>query len=201
MKIISQGAEAVLLQEKDAIVKERRPKQYRLPELDDVLRKQRTRREAKVMETLTLLKIPCPRLLAIDDKGRCVTMENIKGSTLSDVLESAPYMQLFTTIGKYVGLMHANHIIHGDLTTSNIMLTPEKEIVFVDFGLSFFSTKREDKAVDLHLLQQALASKHYTIADACWSAFCKGYSSSPDHKAILQRLAHVQQRGRNKAKH
>lgn len=204
MKAISQGAEAVLFQENTFIIKERRRKEYRVPELDDLLRKQRTRREAKIMEKLSSLKIPCPGLLTMDDKQMRIRMKKIEGSTLSDVLESVPYQQIFKTIGKYIARMHDNNIIHGDLTTSNIMLTqakdPENRIVFVDFGLSFVSTKIEDKAVDLHLLQEALASKHYTIAEACWSAFLKGYSPA-DQRAILQRLTQVQQRGRNKAKH
>jgi len=102
-------------------------------------------------------------------------------------------------LGKKIGILHSNNIIHGDLTTSNMIL--DNEIKFIDFGLSFFSTKEEDKAVDLHLLRQALESKHHDIWEKCFEAALKGYKKSyPEHSIVLNRLQKVEARGRNKHK-
>ena len=76
-----------------------------------------------------------------------------------------------------------------------------KEIHFIDFGLSFFSNKVEDKAVDLNVLWQALHSKHYDIAKECFDTILEAYKEN--HKEadqILTRLTVVQKRGRNKKK-
>ncbi|KAG8960684.1 serine/threonine-protein kinase bud32 [Tulasnella sp. 419] len=74
---------------------------------------------------------------------------------------------LMTMIGKELGKMHTADVIHGDLTTSNMMLrsiASEKEskpqIVLIDFGLSFQSSMVEDKAVDLYVLERAFNSTH-----------------------------------------
>ena len=58
--------------------------------------------------------------------------------------------------------MHAIDVIHGDLTTSNMLLrsTSPPSIVLIDFGLSYVSSLVEDKAVDLYVLERALASTH-----------------------------------------
>ena len=77
----------------------------------------------------------------------------------------------------------------------------DKEIYFIDFGLSFFSNKIEDKAVDLHLLRQALESKHYKIWEKAFESVLFGYKSkAQDAKEILARFEKVEERGRNKTK-
>ena len=76
-----------------------------------------------------------------------------------------------------------------------------KEIYFIDFGLSYFSHKIEDKAVDLHLLKQALESKHYKVWEKCFKAALKAYKKeSEDTKEVLKRLETVEKRGRYKSK-
>jgi Kae1-associated kinase Bud32 len=90
-------------------------------------------------------------------------------------------------------------IIHGDLTTSNMILN--SEVFFIDFGLSFFSEKVEDKAVDLHLLRQALESKHYKVWEECFTAVRQGYEGTAnDAELVLKRLEVVESRGRYKRK-
>jgi len=75
------------------------------------------------------------------------------------------------------------------------------EIKFIDYGLSFFSDKIEDKAVDLHLLRQALESKHHNTWEECFKSALDGYRDSyPEHELVLKRLDAVEKRGRNKAK-
>jgi len=197
-KKIDSGAEATIFLEGTTIVKDRIKKEYRHPEIDERLRKFRTRREAKVLDKLKAIDFPAPTLHDMCDKAMQLRMEIVNGNKIRDILYRDP-VTLSEEIGKKIGILHKNDIIHGDLTTSNMIL--EKEIKFIDFGLSFFSNKVEDKAVDLHLLRQALESKHYDIWEKCFEAALKGYCETyPEHKLVLNRLQKVEKRGRNKAK-
>ncbi|MBR9691392.1 Kae1-associated serine/threonine protein kinase [Candidatus Woesearchaeota archaeon] len=198
MKELDRGAEATISVDGDVVLKDRVKKSYRLNEIDDKLRKFRTRREAKVLNKLEELNFPAPRLHAMCDKLMQLRMDMVQGNKLRDVLYQNPVV-LSEELGKKIGIMHTNDIIHGDLTTSNMIL--DNEIKFIDFGLSFFSAKEEDKAVDLHLLRQALESKHYDIWEKCFEAALKGYKQgNSDSSVVLDRLKQVEARGRNKAK-
>src|SRR3989344_7815516 len=153
-----QGAEAIVSQQKKLLKKDRIVKGYRHPELDQKLRHARTKREAKVLEKLRVLGIPVPELYDIDNTS--LTIELIKGKPLRVVLDKNP-VSYAKEVGILIGKMHAANIIHGDLTTSNMIVHPKKGIHLIDFGLSFFSPKDEDKAVDLHVLNKALEAKHH----------------------------------------
>lgn len=196
-KQIDKGAEAIIYLDEN-IIKDRIKKSYRLKEIDEKLRKSRTKREAKVLEKLTLTNFPVPKLIYCDKK-EIIEMEHIKGPKLRDVLEKKDYIRLSKELGKKIAIMHNNHIIHGDLTTSNMILN--NEIFFIDFGLSFFSHKIEDKAVDLHLLKQALESKHYKIWKKSFNAALNSYKKECNNgKEIIARLEKVEARGRYKGK-
>ena len=195
-KIIDQGAEATISLNDTTIIKDRLKKSYRLKEIDEKLRKSRTRREAKVLNKLQELDFPAPRLNDMCDSAMQLRMEFIKGNKVRDILYQEP-LALSEEIGKKLGTLHENNIIHGDLTTSNMIL--DNEIKFIDFGLSFFSTKNEDKAVDIHLLRQALESKHHQNWEECFNAVLKGYKETyPKHEEVLTKLHEVEKRGRNK---
>ena len=197
-KIIDKGAEATISLDNNVILKDRVEKSYRLKQIDEKLRKFRTRREAKVLNKLEELNFPAPRLHAMCDQAMQLRMDMIQGNKLRDVLYKEP-VALSQEIGKKIGILHSNDIIHGDLTTSNMIL--DNEIKFIDFGLSFFSHKEEDKAVDLHLLRQALESKHYNIWEKCFEAALKGYRQTyPEANLVLDRLEKVESRGSNKNK-
>ena len=101
-----------------------------------------------------------------------------------------------------VGKLHAQNIIHGDLTTSNMLVTPQtRELTFIDFGLSVFSDKVEDKAVDLFLLDRALESKHYQLYPKIFEQILEGYKEAyPEAVTVLERFNAVMKRGRNKKK-
>ena len=200
MKRIAQGAEAIIYLNKN-IIKDRIKKSYRLKEIDEKLRKFRTKREAKVIEKLSAISFPAPRLIHSDSK-EIIKMDYIKGDKLRDVLEKKDYVKLSKELGKKIAILHNNNIIHGDLTTSNMILNNiNNEIFFIDFGLSFFSHKIEDKAVDLHLLKQALESKHYKIWEKCFDAAIKSYEKESNNgKEVIARLEKVEARGRYKGK-
>ncbi|RMF06030.1 Kae1-associated serine/threonine protein kinase [Candidatus Woesearchaeota archaeon] len=193
--LIAQGAEAKLYDKGDEILKERFEKKYRLEEIDVKLRKFRTRREAKVLSRLQEMGFPSPKLISFDDKKMEIEMEKIDGPLVKDVLESSDCKKLCKEMGVLVRRMHDAGIIHGDLTTSNMILK-EGKVFFIDFGLSFFSEKVEDKAVDLHLLREALESKHHTIWKECFAEVLKGYND----RNVEARLEKVEGRGRYKGK-
>lgn len=213
MKQIAQGAEAVLYQTENSIVKDRFKKTYRHSHIDEQLRKFRTKREAKVIEKLSQLNFPAPKLIKVDSQK--IEMQFIKGDKVRDIFNKN-YKNLAEEIGQKLAILHQNHIIHGDLTTSNMILGNRrfpssenqddfllfnKEIHFIDFGLSFFSEKTEDKAVDLHLLDRALESKHFQVYPSCFQIALKSYQKHyPEAKQVLSRLETVQSRGRNKNK-
>src|SRR3989338_4028895 len=197
-RLIAQGAEAKLFLEEGRILKERFAKTYRIQEIDDKLRGSRTRREAKVLQKLEMINFPAPKLIKSDDKEN-ILIKKIEGKLVKDVLEKSDYKKLCAEIGKKVAILHNNLIIHGDLTTSNMIYN--KEIYFIDFGLSFFSEKAEDRAVDLHLLKEAFESKHYKIWEACFKSVLEGYRKEASKSGeTLKRLEAVEKRGRYRAK-
>ena len=194
-QILGQGAEAIIFKVDGAVLKERPVKNYRLPIIDEKLRKQRTRKEAKILEKLNGIGISAPKLLNTDDKTMKIEMSFIDGEKVRDILHKKP--ELAREIGKLVGKLHQNDIIHSDLTTSNMIFNDKLHLI--DFGLSFVSQKVEDKAVDLHLLDRALESKHHDIYKECMQKVTEGYKETySDAQSVLDRLSIVQKRGRNK---
>ena len=198
-KILDKGAEATIFLDKNTVTKSREEKLYRLKQIDDKLRKFRTKRESKVLNKLQEIDFPAPKLIDMCDKAMEIRMEMVQGNKLRDVLYKDP-LNLGREIGQKIGILHNNDIIHGDLTTSNMIL--DNEVFLIDFGLSFFSAKEEDKAVDLHLLRQGLESKHHQKWGEIFQQAIEGYKqTNPNHTLVLNRLKQVESRGRHKGKH
>jgi len=198
MKLIAQGAESKLFLVKGKVVKNRFRKTYRIREIDERLRKARTKREAKVLDRLQKIHFPVPKLIKSNNNDN-LEIQYIKGKLLKNILNGKNCIKLCKEIGEKVAILHNNNIIHGDLTTSNMIFN--KEIYFIDFGLSFFSMKVEDKAVDLHLLKEALESKHSEIWKKSYKAALEGYlKKADDGKKVLERIKIVEKRGRYKNK-
>lgn len=201
-KLFAQGAEAKLFLENDLIVKNRFPKSYRIKEIDERLRGFRTRREAKILQKLKAINFHSPRLIKSDNKEN-ILIERVSGNLLKNVLDKEIFFdkqkKLCAEIGEKIAILHNNSIIHGDLTTSNMIFN--KQIYFIDFGLSFFSDKAEDKAVDLHLFKEGLESKHYRIWEDCFKSALDGYKKeAKKSEETLKRLEAVEKRGRYRAK-
>ncbi len=197
MKTIQKGAEATIFLDKNKIIKERFPKSYRLKVIDEKLRKQRTKSEAKIINKLEKT-VNVPKIIKSDDKEK-IEMEYIKGDKLSESFEKLNYKEIAKKIGESIKKIHDQDIIHGDLTTSN-MIMKDKELYIIDFGLAFHSNKIEDKAVDLHLLQQALESKHYKIAEVVLKIILNNYNPKQE-KEIKNRVKIIEKRGRYKDKY
>jgi len=217
-KIIAQAAESIIIKDGNKIIKRRIKKGYRIPEIDEKLRKLRKRSERKIIEKLQN-KINVPEIIKVDEKNKEIDMSFIKGKKLSEDLDKLSLKEqekVCRNIGQEIGKMHDENIIHGDLTTSNMILVenkaPNKQkdccpddsklsvnshflIFLIDFGLSFHSIKVEDKAVDIHLFRQALESKHFQHWEKLYSSFLEGYNPK-DKSSILKQLEEVESRGR-----
>ena len=130
-----------------------------------------------------------------------IDMEFIEGKKLSEHLDSFQdkvRLKVCNLIGSQVAILHDNDIIHGDLTTSNMILN--EELYFIDFGLGFEDPKAENKAVDLHVLKQALESKHYKHFESSFKEVLRGYAKSKNFEKTIKRFHKVESRGRYKVR-
>lgn len=199
-QIIAHGAEALIVRSRNRVIKQRIKKGYRLPQIDEKLRKQRTRKELRLLDKAHQL-IPVPGIIKYSDYD--IELEEIKGRKLSEYFESLSNSRsVCTQIGQNIAKLHDTGLIHGDLTTSNmIYVEKEKKVYFIDFGLGFESSRAEDKAVDLHVLKEALDARHFNFAEKFWKAILEGYKASKKYKETLARLEKVERRGRYKTQY
>jgi len=201
MKLLKKGAEADIYLTKwgnsHAILKVRKVKKYRNPILDAKIRKQRTIKESQIISEVKSFGIPTPLVYYVNLKKSSITMQEIPGKPVHDLSDSK-IIELSKEIGKLVGIMHKNGIMHGDLTTSNFILY--KNIVYViDFGLSQKTIKSEDHAVDLRLIKEILNSAHAKIMEPAWKNFLLGYKSivgSANYTKIIHLVSIIESRGR-----
>ncbi len=200
LKLIQQGAEAKIFLDKknNLVIKDRISKSYRIPELDAKIIKQRTKAETKLLTKAgQIIDSPLPQ--QVKEHNRIV-MPFIEGKKLSEHLNSFPLekqKKIMQDLGIIVAKLHTSDIIHGDLTTSNMILTKENKIFIIDFGLGYISRKIEDKAVDIHLLKQALEAKHFLHWKELFEDFKKSYlKNNKDSKQIFERITAVERRGR-----
>jgi TP53 regulating kinase-like protein len=198
-KIIQRGAEAILYLRDGELVKERVRKGYRIPELDVKIRKMRTRGEAKLMKRAKAGGAPVPNTRAEGDF--MLVMEYINGTKLKDSLSSMDKARrngVCGAVGEIVAKLHDAGIMHGDLTTSNMILHEGKTFL-IDFGLGKFSFSVEDQAVDLFLLYEALKSTHFAVLEECWESVITAYSRHfPQAKDVLARMEKIKKRRRYK---
>ena len=200
-KIIAQGAEAILIHKDKNVIKKRVKKGYRHPLIDAALRKSRTRKESRILDKASNI-IAVPKVYDVNEKNFEITMDFIPGKKLSEWLDKFSLkesLKICKEIGEKVALMHKADIIHGDLTTSN-MIFQKGKVWFIDFGLGFISTRIEDMAVDLHLLKQALESKHFMHWKEYLEEIMNGYQIYDKSEAVLNQFRVVEKRGRYKKK-
>jgi len=129
-------------------------------------------------------------------------MEYVKGKQVKQVLnsfEKEKRVDLCRRIGELIGQLHSHGIIHGDLTTSNMILTPCEKVFFVDFGLGEYSAELEIRGVDLHLMKRAFQSTHFRFAEECFEAVMEGYAEivgKETAKDVLEKIKEIERRGR-----
>ncbi|RMW37364.1 MAG: Kae1-associated serine/threonine protein kinase [Nitrosopumilus sp.] len=201
MKLIKKGAEAdiyqTVWQNSNAILKIRKTKNYRNSSLDSKIRKQRTIKESQILSQVKSFGIPAPLVYFVNLKNTSILMQEIPGKPVHDLSEPK-IIQLSKTIGKLVGMLHKNGIMHGDLTTSNFIFF-KNNIYVIDFGLSQNTIKPEDHAVDLRLIKEILNSAHAKIMVPAWKNFLLGYKSvvgSTNYVKITKLVSDIESRGR-----
>ena len=183
-----------------AVYKVRKPLAYRLPVLDEEIRRQRTVHEAEMIHQAKRAGVASPYLYDVDLPSSTMVMERVEGVRLKDLLESGTSGAegVFRELGRSVGKLHAAGIMHGDLTTANAVVRGA-ELVLLDFGLSTRTAKVEDHAVDLRVIKETLAGAHPDAAASALEAFTKGYAATVGRsraKAVLRQLSSIERRGR-----
>jgi len=186
---LTNGAEATVKVKDGYLIKDRVAKRYRLRELDERIRKERTKAESRLMSEARRLGIPTP--VIYDVENSVIRMQYIPGTPLKHVIND----ELSERLGELVGLLHTGGIIHGDLTTSNLLLYNDR-LYMIDFGLSFMNCGVESRGVDVHVLFQTFESTHHDHKSLT-EAFCRGYRhvfTSADE--VLYRVTEIEKRGR-----
>ena len=169
---VDMGAEAVVTYGeylgRSAVLKTRVRKGYRHPELDQTLRSQRTKNEARTMREARLAGVRTPVIYDVDHREGVIVMEHMFGKKVKDIIDNEPESMeaVCTKIGEAVAKMHNARICHGDLTTSNMILTGSGELCIFDFSLGSIKCDIEEMGVDIRLLERAFSSAHSRSAQA-----------------------------------
>jgi len=204
--LFKKGAEASLFLSdwhgKHVIIKMRLPKKYRPEKLDTAIRTYRTVHEPQLMSEAKKAGVPTPTIFLVDVENATIIMEYVEGKQVKKVLaifSAQEREDVCVLIGELIGKLHRHGIIHGDLTTSNMILNPEGKIFLVDFGLGEKNAEFEARGVDLHLMKRALQSTHYQFAEECFVAVSKGYAAvlgESGAKDVLAKVKEIERRGR-----
>lgn len=205
MVLISKGAEADLWLDEDwngrrVIIKRRVKKSYRHPELDERLRRYRTTHEAEVIHRAKRAGVSTPIIYQVDPEGKAIVMQYVEGVRVREALEGLSQeerINLFRLIGMKAGRLHEAGIIHGDLTTSNIIWN-RRSPIFIDFGLAELSREAEKRGVDLHLMRRMLVSTHFPHVKELSMAFEEGYRGimGAEAEEAIGRMREIERRGR-----
>ncbi len=184
--------------DREVVVKQRVAKGYRNPTLDRTIQALRIKNEVRLMFDARKAGISVPFIYSIDLAENRIVMQEIAGSRVKDALEQLPdekAMRVCGAIGEIAGRLHEANIVHGDLTTSNMLLDGD-QIVLIDFSLGSKSSELEDKGVDMHLLEEAFHSAHYrrsALYEIVKDVYAKTYSEGG---AVLQKVKEIERRGR-----
>jgi TP53 regulating kinase-like protein len=204
--LIKKGAEASLYladwHGKRAVMKCRLPKKYRPVSLDEHIRTYRTIHEPQLMHEAKRAGVPTPKIFLVNIKNTTIIMEFVQGKQIKGLLAQVSASKrrlLCLKIGELIGRLHRCGIVHGDLTTSNMILRSDGKVFFVDFGLGEKTSELEARGVDLHLMKRALQSAHFRFAAECFDAVSEGYCKvlgCEPGKSVLDKVREIEKRGR-----
>ena len=205
-KLLKKGAEASLFltdwHERKVIIKVRVPKKYRHLELDEQIRSYRTVHEPQLMHEAKAAGVSTPVIYMVNVPESSITMEYVEGQQIKKVLNYVSNVErhdLCVKIGESIAYLHKYGLIHGDLTTSNLILHPKGKIFFVDFGLGEKNAELEAQGVDLHLLKRALQSTHFQFWEECFKNVLCGYKSilgAAMSEKVCKKIREIEMRGR-----
>jgi len=199
--LLKRGAEAELRRStwhgREVVEKHRVPKAYRSQQLDDSLRKARLRMEVRLMSEARELGLAVPIIYDIDIEENRLVLEYVEGPTVKEVLQKRLIdpPRICQMIGEMAAELHSRDIVHGDLTTSN-MIYRDDRIHLIDFSLGEKTSSIEAKGVDLHLLKEALTSAHSDMPDL-FDHVAAGYRQrSANAEEVLRKVKEIESRGR-----
>jgi Kae1-associated kinase Bud32 len=201
--IIYQGAEAKICRTEymgfDVVQKRRISKSYRIKNIDDQLISYRTKEEAKLMTEARNHGVSVPTIYDVDLEKGIITMDYLKGKRIKDILNDLSEEErarICKKIGESVAKFHNNDIIHGDITTSNMIILDDT-IHFIDFGLGEINSEIEAKGVDLHVLMEAIDSTHSKYSN-CFDYVLEGYKKElkEDANLVIRKIEEIVKRGR-----
>ena len=205
MLLIRKGAEADLYQNcwhgLKVVQKVRKAKAYRIPQLDFEIRSSRTGSEAQLIHDAKRAGVPTPLIYMVDTAATTIIMQFIEGPRVRETLDIMPpkdRKELCQRVGALVGKLHSSGIVHGDLTTSNIIISGET-IFLIDFGLAEYSQELEKRGIDILLMKRSLQATHYSCAKECFDSIFQGYASVMGEnisEEILNRIEEISRRGR-----
>ena len=204
--LLKKGAEASLFladwHGRRAMIKIRLPKKYRPEKLDLAIRTYRTVHEPQLMSEAKKAGVSTPTIFQVDVQNATIIMEFVEGRQVKQFLanfSSEERTGICSEIGEMVARLHGHGLVHGDLTTSNMILTAENKLFLVDFGLGEKNSELEARGVDLHLMKRALQSTHFQFAEECFDAMIKGYATilgEAEAKDVLAKVREIEKRGR-----
>ncbi|MGZ4904014.1 MAG: Kae1-associated kinase Bud32 [Halobacteriota archaeon] len=186
---VTVGAEAKVSIYADVVVKERVPKGYRIKALDDKLRKERTKLEARIQSDARQGGVSTPIIIDVNDYT--IHMERVKGDLVHQVINESIAEQ----VGETLCRLHASGIAHGDPTTRN-MIVAAGRVYLIDFGLAYYDSDVEARGVDVHVFFQTLEAM-YDNAQLLKEAFLRGYAKHcSDAARVVDRVDAIRLRGR-----
>lgn len=204
-ELIYRGAEADVYSGfwcgRKAVFKYRKQLPYRLEVLDTAIRSQRTIHESEMIHRAKGAGVSSPLVYFVDLPESVIVMEFVEGTRLKDLvssMEPGRAMPLFKRLGVAIASLHAAGIMHGDLTTSNVIVA-KRGLVLIDFGLSVATMRVEDQAVDLRLIKETLTGAHSSMAKEALEALLDGYAEvrgEQRQRAVVRQLRDIERRGR-----
>ena len=199
---IAKGAEAEIFASsflgREVLIKIRSPKRYRRAALDDELRSSRTKNEARLIREARKAGVRTPVIYDVNLKEFSITMEMVKGVKIKEKLDRDPdsAADICAMIGRAVAELHNSGICHGDLTTSNMILTEDGRVCLIDLSLGRTKAELEDIGVDVHLLERAFTSAHPDLPEAFSQLMSSYLEVKKEPEEVLRKVEEIKNRGR-----
>jgi len=186
------GAEATVTVGDDRVVKRRTSRAYRHPILDERLRRERTRQEARLTAAARRVGVPTPLVRDIDLTETTIVFQSVGSRDLQAALDPGT---VAATV-RHLATLHDAGFVHGDPTTRNVRVRrPAADGVFlIDFGLGYRTDDPEDHAMDLHVLARSIEGTA-DDADRLLAVVEETYRDAGDER-VLESLADIEGRGR-----
>jgi TP53 regulating kinase-like protein len=203
--MLARGAESIIFKieqwGQSYVLKWRQSKSYLLNEIDTQLRRARINRECKMLTFSRTLGVPTPAVYSVDLHNHTILMDFIDGTQFKQLAGQVPTPELISMcheFGQLIALLHSGNVVHGDPTTSNVIVDNDAKLWLVDFGLSEMNATLETKGVDLHLIHRALETTHWDLQETMLESTLEGYINVQGDSAepVLSRMKEIRERGR-----